>query len=261
MAPEKLLAEWFWIDRWMGSRAFGLPIEARGLYREMLSQAWRRGAQLPNDPQQIKRITGVTSGEWRRAWPQIEQFWRVDGEYLVNDTQVEIYCEAKGRSEKASQRGLRGAQARFEQHASTAQALLKQSPSTAQVVLEHKPPSPISDLRSPEEHKSVRVFPKMSEKPSDEIGTRAAKFIDRYGELYPLHRNGARFMPKPALDYQTACELVSVWPDDRLEKLAIIFLKTDHEFAASGSRTLRQFAALAGWCDGRLAEVEKAKSA
>ena len=60
MAAEKLLAEWFWIDRWMGSSAFGLPIEIRGLYREMLSQAWRRGARLPNDHEQIKRMTGVT---------------------------------------------------------------------------------------------------------------------------------------------------------------------------------------------------------
>ena len=29
---------------------FLLPMEARGLYREMLTQAWMRGARLPNDP-------------------------------------------------------------------------------------------------------------------------------------------------------------------------------------------------------------------
>ncbi len=89
------------------------------------------------------------------------------------------------------------------------------------------------------------------------IGTRAAHFLERYSELYPEHRNGARFLPKPALDWPAACELVQVWPDDRLEKLAIVFLKTDHEFAVNGSRTIRQFAALASWCDDRLRQVEK----
>lgn len=101
---------------------------------------------------------------------------------------------------------------------------------------------------------------RISDTPDDDTGSRAAKFIDRYAELYPQYRHGARFFPKPALDYQTACDLVKIWPDDRLEKLAIIFLKTDHEFASSGSRTLRQFAALASWCDGRLAEVEKGRA-
>jgi uncharacterized protein YdaU (DUF1376 family) len=63
----KLLAEWFWVDRWTGSTAFGLPLEARGLYREMLSQAWRRGGRLPNDHDQIRRIVGASEKEWRRA--------------------------------------------------------------------------------------------------------------------------------------------------------------------------------------------------
>src|SRR5580765_2442666 len=110
MASEKLLAEWFWVDRWVGSSAFGLPIDARGLYREMLSQAWRRGARLPNDPEQVRRLTGVTSKEWRRAWPLVERFWRVDGDSLVNDTQQLVYAEAKGRMDKASARGKKGAQ-------------------------------------------------------------------------------------------------------------------------------------------------------
>src|SRR3990167_325190 len=93
-SPTKLLAEWFWTDRWIGSSAFGLPLEARGLYREMLTQAWRRGARLPNDHDQIRRMAGVTKSEWRRTWPFVERFWRVDGDGLVNDTQLEIYADA-----------------------------------------------------------------------------------------------------------------------------------------------------------------------
>src|SRR6476660_6019088 len=102
MAHDKLLAEWFWTDRWMGSSAFGLPLEARGLYREMLTQAWRRGAHLPNDHEQIRRVTGVTVKEWRRTWPLVKRFWRVDGDDLVNDTQQEIYANAHALTVKRS---------------------------------------------------------------------------------------------------------------------------------------------------------------
>jgi len=108
---DKLLAEWFWTDRWIGSSGFLLPMEARGVYREMLTQSWRRGARLPNDHEAIRRAIGATVGEWRRAWPLVKKFWRVDGESLVNDTQVGVYEEARGRSDRASARGLKGAQA------------------------------------------------------------------------------------------------------------------------------------------------------
>jgi len=122
MAPEKLLAEWFWIDRWVGSSAFGLPQEARGVYREMLTQAWRRGAQLPNDHDAIRRYTGTTLAEWRRAWPVIEKFWRVVGDVLVNDTQLEIYKETQRRQAVNVERAHIAAQARWKHGTSNAQA-------------------------------------------------------------------------------------------------------------------------------------------
>jgi uncharacterized protein YdaU (DUF1376 family) len=108
-----MLGEYFWVDRWTGSSAFLLPLEARGLYREMLSQAWRRGASLPNDPDAIKRAVGVTEAEWRRCWPKVRRFWRVEGDQLVNDTQREVYREAVGMTERARARARRGADARW----------------------------------------------------------------------------------------------------------------------------------------------------
>jgi len=120
MAGDKLLAEWFWTDRWIGSSAFLLPMEARGVYREMLTQAWRRGAKLPNDHEAIRRAIGATVGEWRRTWPAVKRFWRVEGDDLVNDTQQEIFHTAQARAQAAHKRGLLGAQAR-------AQALHKQN--------------------------------------------------------------------------------------------------------------------------------------
>lgn len=120
--PEKLFAEWFWIDRWVGSSAFSLPLEARGLYREMLTQAWRRGAQLPNDHEQIRRMTGVTIAEWKRSWPLVKGYWKSEGSTLVNRTQVEVYKECKIRVEKSLTRARRGAAARWKPSSSNAQA-------------------------------------------------------------------------------------------------------------------------------------------
>jgi uncharacterized protein YdaU (DUF1376 family) len=108
----KLLAEWFWTDRWNGSSGFLLPMEARGVYREMLTQSWRRGARLPNDHEAIRRAIGATPAEWRRAWPKVAGFWRVDGTDLVNDTQLAIYQDAEMRSTRASEHGSRAARAK-----------------------------------------------------------------------------------------------------------------------------------------------------
>ena len=105
---KHLAGELFWVDRWQGSRGFLLPMEARGVYREMLSQAWIRGGRLPTDHEAIRRVIGATETEWARAWPLVEPFWRVDGDALVNDTQRMIYASAKQRLEQATMRGRTG---------------------------------------------------------------------------------------------------------------------------------------------------------
>lgn len=90
---------------------------------------------------------------------------------------------------------------------------------------------------------------------------RAAEFLDRYELLYRTHRKGALYARKPVRDYAAAVSLCDTWDDDvRLDKLAIIFLTTDHKFAEEGSRTVSQFLALSSWCDGKLAEWEAKKA-
>lgn len=123
----------------MGSSAFLLPMEARGLYREMLTQAWRRGAWLPNDPVAIQRAVGATNDEWMRSWPFVARFWRIDGDKIVNDTQVEIYTIAATKKGVFEERARKAAELRW--HASS------NASSIAQALLEQCPP--ISDLRSP----------------------------------------------------------------------------------------------------------------
>jgi uncharacterized protein YdaU (DUF1376 family) len=136
---DKLLAEWFWTDRWAGSRAFLLPMEARGVYREMLTQAWRRGARLPKDPEAIRRAIGATTAEWRRSWPKVKQFWHVVGAHLVNDTQLEVYAECVARGRAAASRARAAARARWPDAQADAQA-------SPQAQLEQCPPSPSPSL-------------------------------------------------------------------------------------------------------------------
>lgn len=110
------------------------------------------------------------------------------------------------------------------------------------------------------ERESERKPPPMNGTLDPDLADRAGRFCERYAELYPLHRRGARYLPKPALDYTKACELCAVWDNPRLERLAVVFLKCEEPFAQSGSRTIGQFAAMASWADDRLREVEAGKA-
>lgn len=107
----KLIAEWFLTDRWMGSSGFLLPMAARGLYREMLTQAWRRGAKLPNNHEAIRRAVGATRSEWTRLWPLVSHYWSAQGSDLVNETQVEVYGAAMAKAEAYAERSRKGGKA------------------------------------------------------------------------------------------------------------------------------------------------------
>lgn len=88
-----------------------------------------------------------------------------------------------------------------------------------------------------------------------EQGARAARFCERYAELYAEHRKGARYYAKPSLDYVEALGLVSTWDDARLEQLVEAFLTTDEPWCRNGSGTIAQFRARASWCDAKLREA------
>jgi hypothetical protein len=88
-----------------------------------------------------------------------------------------------------------------------------------------------------------------------DLTERAARFVERYAQWYERYRQGARYLIRPARDHHVAEELCRVWSDDRLARIAILFLTTDHPFAASGSRTIPQLAAMASWADGKLREA------
>jgi uncharacterized protein YdaU (DUF1376 family) len=169
-AGKKLLAEWFWIDRWDGSSAALLPMEARGLYREMLTAAWRRGGSLPNDHEAIQRAIRCTAGEWARSWQKIAPYWRVDDDRLVNDTQLEIYAEATERQERAHAKAMKAAAASPQVIArARAQAQsqgLAQGRARAEPEVSPPSPSPSPSLTPSPENGQSGPSPKPAEKPN-----------------------------------------------------------------------------------------------
>lgn len=169
------------------------------------------------------------------------------------------------RKRKASSRNPAGIQAESDR--------IPSDPSRARA--SHPIPSPISSLGEQAKEREPAssngngyaslspAAPKYSDPGKDPftdpvVTQRAGAFVERYQVLYPEHRKGARYAVKPVRDYAAAVTLCQTWPDERLEKLAICFLTTDHKFAEEGSRTIPQFLAIASWCDGKLSEWEKA---
>jgi uncharacterized protein YdaU (DUF1376 family) len=97
-------------------------MEAKGLYREMLTAAWRRGARLPNDYRAIQVAIGASTDEWARCWPLVQKYWRQQGDTLVNDTQLEVYAEAIERANLTRDRASNAAHARWNKPSSSSNA-------------------------------------------------------------------------------------------------------------------------------------------
>ena len=88
---------------------------------------------------------------------------------------------------------------------------------------------------------------------------RAGEFIERYKALHLRLRKGAHYIGKPHFDFQEALQLVGVFDDALLDKLAYVWLNTDHQFAENGTRTLAKFRSMASWCQERVIEWEQTK--
>jgi len=97
--PAKMVALYWWIDRWRKSTAYtDMTIEEQGAYRNLLDEAWLRGGTLPKDMHILSKACGDP-----RRWPAVKRavlrhFRTVKGT-LVNDTLVEIHRQSQRRSE------------------------------------------------------------------------------------------------------------------------------------------------------------------
>jgi uncharacterized protein YdaU (DUF1376 family) len=261
--PSKLLAEWFWTDRWMGSSAFLLPLESRGLYREMLTQAWRRGGRLPNDHEAIKRAVGCTSGEWRRCWPKIEHYWRIDGDSLVNDTQADVIADAIAAHQRAVERGRKGGQKRVANLQEHLKNNLKRKlrPTRPHLQDTAKPPSPSlisSQDRSPVNGGADAQRTRQAEEDKT-LGT--GGFVRRFCELYSQYRNGARYHVVGSKHVPLLRSLLRTYGAERLEKLTVIMLNaTADDWLNETDRGIEVLHTKINWLDSLLAEHESRRA-
>lgn len=109
-----------------------------------------------------------------------------------------------------------------------------------------------------------RKPPQIAAVPDNDLGKRGARLLEVYAALFPKHRNGARLrLTHSQIDWQKACDLCRTWDDERLVKLADIFLTTDDEWISGTDRSFGVFASKATWCDDRLAawEADRRKAA
>lgn len=233
----------------------------RGIYITLLCLCWLERS-LPAAPEHLAKLVEVPVPRFRRLWEgSLSACFILGSDGRLHQKRLdEERLKQEHYSRRQSDRGKDGARARWHgQESGIAQA---STPDSAGIPVSTTRPMPSdgssssssSSVFKEEQKNSVRV----SGDPfaDAQITERAGRFIERYQVLYQTHRKGARYVVKPARDYQEAVSLCATWPDDRLDQLAEIFLTTNHEWAENGSRTIGQFRALASWCDGKLAEHE-----
>jgi uncharacterized protein YdaU (DUF1376 family) len=257
-AGKRMHALWWWIDRWRKSTAYtDMTLEQQGAYRNLLDEATLRGGPLPTD----ERILAKACGDAKR-WPKLRAVllarFTLTPDGWRNETLDEVLNESKRRADKQRRWRLSRGNATGNEAGNRGG-----SPD----------PDPISG--SYKEQKDMAMANRVQEA-TDNVRTttfvrrpldvtpetealelRAGHLLERYAELFILHRKGARYHNRMHLDFPKACEIVQTWADDaRLEKLAILVLTTDDDWISRTDRGFGIFAAKAMWADDRLAMWE-----
>lgn len=96
----KMLALWWWIDRWRKSTAYtDMTVEEQGAYRNLIDEATLRDGLLPND----ERVLAKACGDpriWRRVRAVVLRYFTVTPEGLRNDTLEEVLHQSRLRAKK-----------------------------------------------------------------------------------------------------------------------------------------------------------------
>lgn len=254
----KMHALWWWIDRWRKSTAYtDMTLEQQGAYRNLLDEATLRGGPLPNDD----RILAKACGDAKR-WPKLRTVllarFTLTAEGWRNETLDEVLHESKRRADKQRRwrlkRGNAGGNEAGNRGGSPDPDPISGS------YKEQKDLTMANHVSEPSDHVRTSTYsqrPPPAAPASDALALRAGHLLERYAELFILHRKGARYHNRMHLDFQKACDIVQTWPDDaRLEKLAVLILTTDDDWISRTDRGFGIFAAKASWADDRLAAWE-----
>lgn len=259
MAAEKCPAFQFYPkDFLMDGNVATMSLAERGAYITLLCHCWLE-CSIPSEPALLARLVGVGPRPFAVLWPAIAPcFKRRDDGRLVH---LRLDREREKQAEFRQSQSDRAKRPRASRNLAESQP----DPSRNLAETEPKPSSPISYLQSPisnTERETLSVS--QSAKPSlndPSLDMRGGRLVERYQELYIQHLGGAKYRPRPNLDWHDACDLCRHWDDARLEKLAVLVLTTDDEWISKTDRSFRIFALKASWADGKLTAWEAKQAA
>lgn len=89
-----------------------LTTEQHGAYLLLLITMWKADARLPNDAAKLARIARCTPKKWLSIWPEISDFFLVDGEWIFNERLSKEHKKVEGLSEKRRAAGSVGGTAK-----------------------------------------------------------------------------------------------------------------------------------------------------
>lgn len=256
MAQEKAPAyQWYPKDYENDEAVKLMTYEQEGIYRRLLDHQALHGS-IPALPAQIARLVPkVPLKRFLSLWDGIAGKFALVGDRLVNAKLERVKAATAAFQAMKSRGGLNSVESRRRTHG-TAQ------PNTSRTELRTEPragPEPASASASA--FKNATHSLRASTLESDLTSERAGQLVMRYGELYSVHRSGAVHRSRPSLDWSDACSLVKLWPDDRLEKLAILVLTTDDPWISGTDRSFAIFVKKATWADDRLTAWEQSRKA
>lgn len=95
----------------------------------------------------------------------------------------------------------------------------------------------------------------------DEVQTKkdnegVAPFLRRFCDLYSQHRHGAKYFVTAQKHVPLIRALLKTYGSERLEKLALVLLKTDDEWVQGTDRGIGILSTKASWLDERLSAYE-----
>lgn len=135
------------------------------------------------------------------------------------------------------------------------------SSTSSSISLQEQERASIPESLPPTKPHPLAVDVNAQESVEQTLANRGGWLVERYQELFQERRGGARYRPRPNMDWVEACDLCRIWPDARLEKLATLILTTDDEFISRTDRSFKIFAMKASWADDRLSQWEASRKA
>lgn len=133
----------FYAQRWLSSTK-GLMSAAKGVYIDLLAWSWDNGP-LPLEEKSRAKLAGEPVGTFRRLWASFADKWRQTDTGYINEPLERLRAETSAYFERQSQRGRKGADARWRKHsASIPQAEPKESPNGSTPTSYFQSPNPVS---------------------------------------------------------------------------------------------------------------------